>query len=298
MPKPPGVYRILVLGDSVTYGVGVRPEETFPKRLEALLSPRDGRRVEVMNAGVSGYTAYNEWQFFRAQGHRFEADLVLSVLCLNDVVNPRLHWNYTREAVTNIPAEAIPNPDYDRRHVLPILRARARLAALERDAAAGRFPASSLVYQWLVRHVSRAESPPDIHAAVPAFLTGEDSIGIEVLKDESTPEMRWLAGIYDRLNQDVTRAGARLLAVILPLAYELDPSYSHPPQPVLASALERRGVPCLDLLPGLRARASEPLFATPRHGRGRRLDVWHLTDTGHRAAAEVIAAHLRETIIP
>lgn len=298
VPKPPGVFRILVLGDSVTYGVGVRPDETFPKRLESILNATNRTRVEVLNAGVSGYTAYNEWQFFRRRGREFEPDLVIAALCLNDVVDPQLHWNYTRQAVANIPGEAIPNPDYHLRHILPMLRARARLAEIARGTANGDFPASSRLYQWLVRHVSRAEARPDVDAAVPTFITGEDSIGIEVLMDENSPETQWLMGIYARLHADVTAAGARLCTVILPLAYQLDDGYPFVPQPGLALGLERRGIPCLDLLPAFRRQASKALYPPARPGRGRRIDVWHLTDAGHRAAAEAIAARLRERGIP
>jgi len=39
-PKPSGVYRILVLGDSVTFGFGVQPEESFTRLLEADLRDR------------------------------------------------------------------------------------------------------------------------------------------------------------------------------------------------------------------------------------------------------------------
>jgi acyl-CoA thioesterase-1 len=47
--------RIVALGDSLTAGYGLQPEETFPARLEAKLKAR-GINVEVANAGVSGDT--------------------------------------------------------------------------------------------------------------------------------------------------------------------------------------------------------------------------------------------------
>jgi hypothetical protein len=34
LEKPPGVFRILVLGDSLTVGANVRQEEAYPKVLE------------------------------------------------------------------------------------------------------------------------------------------------------------------------------------------------------------------------------------------------------------------------
>ena len=47
--------RILVLGDSVTFGFGVEGAETFAKRLESILRGSLGRPVDVINAGVWGY---------------------------------------------------------------------------------------------------------------------------------------------------------------------------------------------------------------------------------------------------
>ena len=38
--KPPGTYRILVLGDSMTFGWGVPVEETYPSRLEVALNAK------------------------------------------------------------------------------------------------------------------------------------------------------------------------------------------------------------------------------------------------------------------
>jgi acyl-CoA thioesterase-1 len=48
--------RLVVLGDSLTAGLGLPPGEAFPNRLQAALRAR-GRDVEVLNAGVSGDAA-------------------------------------------------------------------------------------------------------------------------------------------------------------------------------------------------------------------------------------------------
>jgi lysophospholipase L1-like esterase len=47
----PGVFRILALGDSTTFGWGVAQEQAWPAQLEAVLRAR-GVAVEVINAGV------------------------------------------------------------------------------------------------------------------------------------------------------------------------------------------------------------------------------------------------------
>ena len=47
--------RVLMLGDSITAGLGLMPEQAIPARLEARLKA-DGVDAEVINAGVSGDT--------------------------------------------------------------------------------------------------------------------------------------------------------------------------------------------------------------------------------------------------
>jgi len=55
VPKPPGRRRVLCFGDSITFGYGVGEEDTYPARLGARLAERG---VEVVNAGVTGYTSH------------------------------------------------------------------------------------------------------------------------------------------------------------------------------------------------------------------------------------------------
>ncbi|MGH7301298.1 MAG: SGNH/GDSL hydrolase family protein, partial [Candidatus Rokuibacteriota bacterium] len=84
--RSPGTVRILVVGDSFTYGSGVTAEETYPKRLEWLFAERPGPRVEVINAGVPGYGTFHEAAFLRAEGWRYEPDLlVLQMFPDNDL---------------------------------------------------------------------------------------------------------------------------------------------------------------------------------------------------------------------
>jgi acyl-CoA thioesterase I len=47
---------LLVLGDSLSAGLGLSPQEAFPARLEAALKPRHPE-IKIVNAGVSGDTA-------------------------------------------------------------------------------------------------------------------------------------------------------------------------------------------------------------------------------------------------
>jgi lysophospholipase L1-like esterase len=81
--KPPGVYRLAFIGDSVTLGMGVVPEETFVARVGSLAAA-GGRNVQTLNFGVDGYNAVQIRELLTAKALAFEPDQVVYVLCLND----------------------------------------------------------------------------------------------------------------------------------------------------------------------------------------------------------------------
>ncbi len=56
--KPPaGTFRIVCMGDSITFGWGFAEKNSYPRVLEAYLNKhgRGNKRIEVINAGVPGY---------------------------------------------------------------------------------------------------------------------------------------------------------------------------------------------------------------------------------------------------
>jgi len=81
--KPAGVYRIVVLGDSVAMGLHVdRSEDIFPRVLEGELN-RSGLRTEVINLSVSGYNTQQEVEMLKEKGLRYSPDLVLLAYTLS-----------------------------------------------------------------------------------------------------------------------------------------------------------------------------------------------------------------------
>ncbi len=80
--KPANTKRILVVGDSVTYGSGVDISTTYPKFLEKLLE-REGS-FEVLNGGVEGYNTVQEVEWFMRHLRFLEPDVVILGYTLND----------------------------------------------------------------------------------------------------------------------------------------------------------------------------------------------------------------------
>jgi lysophospholipase L1-like esterase len=86
--KKPGTFRIICIGDSVTFGVPAdqnSPEETFAKKLETLLLHHFGENtIEVLNAGVPGYTSYQGLLQLKHRLLRYHPDLVIVQFGIND----------------------------------------------------------------------------------------------------------------------------------------------------------------------------------------------------------------------
>lgn len=83
-PRPPergdGAPRIAMLGDSFTYGYGVRQLETVPAYLEQQLRAHGRPAAEVLNFGVPGYQIEDMLAQWRAFARRWQPDLVLVYL--------------------------------------------------------------------------------------------------------------------------------------------------------------------------------------------------------------------------
>jgi hypothetical protein len=77
LKKPPGVFRILVLGDSFTVGTNVRQEEAYAKGLERRLKSVYGPRIQVVNSAVGGWQPIQYAEYYEHYGYRFEPDLIL-----------------------------------------------------------------------------------------------------------------------------------------------------------------------------------------------------------------------------
>ncbi len=90
MTKEERTRRILALGDSDTFGMGVEMDQSFPKILENLLQGthhRGGKetfRYEVINMGVYGYNTRQEVSLLEEKGIQLHPDLVIITFGEND----------------------------------------------------------------------------------------------------------------------------------------------------------------------------------------------------------------------
>lgn len=90
MEKDNDTYRILIVGDSFTYGFGVNNNESYPAVLESLLNGQaSDTKFEVWNAGfASGYTEDTFYLYLREVGVQFNPDMIIVGLYVeNDILD-------------------------------------------------------------------------------------------------------------------------------------------------------------------------------------------------------------------
>ena len=84
-PKSRSEYRILVLGDSLTFGWGVAQGEIFTLRLQQMLAAKLRRPIRVVNTGVGSYNTVQQYTYLEKEGLSLDPDLVLLVYVSNDI---------------------------------------------------------------------------------------------------------------------------------------------------------------------------------------------------------------------
>ncbi len=270
LEKPPGVFRVVVLGDSLAFGFGVNESDTFVRQLETRLAARGP--TQVLNFGVGGYNPYNEAALFADLGVRYRPDLVLVQFCINDLNDPTLHFDaHTRLHLGTIPAEAYPDPSVRRTHVSLVTRLLRPCRSLALCAR--------LDDAWLAAH-----GPPVDAAAFRASTFPRD------LSDRQV--RRWIADRYGEIARQAARIDAQFAVVVFPFRAQITKGVPARFQAQLAALGEAQRWQVINLLPAFRAAVAngvEPLF----------LDLWHLTHDGHRVAADAIVAKLdRRRLLP
>ncbi len=85
-------YRILVLGDSLTFGWGVEKDDTYEVLLETALSRK--RPTEMINTGHGNYNTSQQVNLFKKKGLAYNPDKVVVFFFINDAeVTPvRSKW--------------------------------------------------------------------------------------------------------------------------------------------------------------------------------------------------------------
>lgn len=89
--KAPGTIRIVTLGGSTTMTIATDNEHTYPRLLEAKLRANyPDKTIEVINAGVGGYTSLSSLLTLAARVLPLQPDVIVVYHAVNDV-HPRIY---------------------------------------------------------------------------------------------------------------------------------------------------------------------------------------------------------------
>ncbi|MBT9560282.1 MAG: hypothetical protein IV100_29920 [Myxococcales bacterium] len=109
----PGGMRILVLGDSFAFGMGVGDEDTFPHQLGLALAAR-GVSARVWNAAVPGYTIVDQLEQWEQKLARLEPDVVLVCHTASDLKEMARPTSFRRFLAWDDEDSSRPDPDVER----------------------------------------------------------------------------------------------------------------------------------------------------------------------------------------
>ena len=82
--KAPGTKRVLVMGDSYTWGYAIAEEEAYPQVAERLLAERGRPDIEVINGGIPDYNSRQERQLLEKLMRVYQPDAVFLAYVVND----------------------------------------------------------------------------------------------------------------------------------------------------------------------------------------------------------------------
>ncbi len=262
--KGPGVRRILILGDSFTYGSGVADEDAvFPRlverRLNRALRPGDAfDKVEVLNGGLPGSLTGAWVRLWNRVADDFAPDVVLIVFFLRDGTRTNTYGAFFGSI---------------------------RREIVERNRQS-RLYAYSYVYR-AARDASDRWAIGDAYARV----ISDSYLG----SDDDRKEWRQAQANLVWLRDAARNRGASVGLVVFPILMGLDDQY---PFATVCDEIEefarRQGIPCLSLLPAFIGQNGPDLWVSSfnQHPNARA----HVLAAGAIApfAEELLRAHERE----
>lgn len=325
--KSPDTLRIAVIGDSYAEALQVAQEDAFwsimEKRLQGCAA-FGGRRVEVINFGVSGYGTAQELLTLQKHVWQYEPDIVLlAVTTNNDITDNSRALKQTDEIPYFV--------HHDGRLVLDNSFRETRAFRLRQTAfnRLGRWFQDHLrvlqaIHQGQVAFKNylatrKAQRETQSSATTTNIQTNADAraqtaasgdIGIDNMIYREPHDAVWTDAwqvteeLLTRMRDEVKQHGAKFLVVTLSNGIQVHPDASARaafmqrvgsndlfyPDRRIKSLGERENFPVLMLAPALQAYAEQHKVFL--HGFGREIGNGHWNELGHRLGGELIAEQL------
>lgn len=270
--KPPGTYRIALLGDSLTASLYLPVEQQFKSIWEKALSRELGRPVEIMNFAIDGTGTWEQLQMFHLRARQFQPDaVILAFFWGNDV------WN-------NLAARdrGRPNPLRDEYPESGALR---RFQVAHRQTIRWLWN-NSAAYQFLDVLKTKIQTRQSVERGLQSAGTAAapDAANAPVTYDD--PAYLWDSDAWKltrellaKLKAETAAAGAPLVVFQLPMLAQISRPVPLPYQPLreFLAAQQVASVDAFARLEQLSPRQKRALYL---------LDDVHLTAEGHQVFAE------------
>ncbi len=253
--------RLIAVGDSFTYGHGLKPGDPWPRQLEGLLNAVCPDRFEVLNCGIGDTDVAATTHLFMTELQGLEPNAVIYGWYLNDPIQSLSFAEAHRRTMSDSREQARHIPD--------------RYISVGWEEVSG-WRRWSALYDL-------------VHEKLRQRSTGRGSLDwINGMYGERNAE-GWAKSqeLLALIDKTCRSKGARLHVVIWPMLIDLGEAYPlASAHRAISEACKRLGIPCLDLRPALRGR---PLKRMILHPEDRHPSTWACT-----VAAEAVRDHLRQ----
>jgi len=318
LAKPPGTYRVAILGDSYPEALQVDVERTFWWLLEQRLDAcafKSAKHIDVINLGVSGFGTGQELRMLLTRGLAYQPDLViLAFFPGNDVRNNsrELEPDKMRPFYLLDPAGALRLDDTFARS-MEFRRRTARLRRAGKELSKYLRTLQLIYYVKDLRDMQRAQvdaaGAPAAAAPAPARPVGEAGLDNQIFRDP--PDQKWEEAwrlterLILELKQTAASARAEFAVVIVSIGIQVHPDKAVReafarrlgvedltyPERRLTQFGERTNTRVITLVPDLQRHAERNNVYL--HGfTNTSLGSGHWNEAGHAAAADIIGARL------
>ncbi len=259
LERPPGAPpRVLLLGDSFGWGYGVAQESTLAARLD-----RPDQGLEAVNGSVSGYNTVQQLLWYRQVGRRYHPDLVLVLVCGNDLTDnpgPSVYWYHKPYLELQgdsllLRGVPVPKPTWAER-VHMFLVGRTYLGSALRSA------------WWGMQRWRRADEPR------PTAVAGSESVA----SPEDSSAYRLTAAVLRALEAETRADGAGLCLTLIPMAGDLAAWWTQ--------TARAESIAVLDLAPAMR---TSQVLHLPRDA--------HWNAAGNEVAARTVRPFLDSLLV-
>ncbi|HEV7683439.1 MAG TPA: SGNH/GDSL hydrolase family protein [Pyrinomonadaceae bacterium] len=335
--KPEGTFRIAVIGDSYCEAFPVSLDEAFWSvmgRKLAECGAFPGKKIEIINFGVSGYGTASELLTLREKVWKYSPDLVLlAVTTNNDITDNSRALKRTDDYPYFVYQGAQLTLDDSFKNSRSFLFSRSRIgrfgvwlrthSRLVQAIMQGSQGFKILRASWWAKRSQNAPAPPRSGSGEfatppekPDLFARATELGVDnlIYLEPNNPvwndAWRVTEGLIVQMRDEVNRSGAKFLVVTLSNGPQVVPDATQRedfkrrfgivdlfyPDNRIKALGSREGFPVITLAPELQSFAEQKKVFL--HGFGKNIGNGHWNATGNRVAGELIAKKICEGALP